>query len=187
MTTNPCTDKLTDLEYLEHMIPHHQVAVDMCDLLIPNTCDPQMLLLCRNIKKIQEYEIWEMNNMKKLYVTNDNIKGKYNSNNKTIMDIYYPILSTDKSGDCNPLFFKPDDHSNHMKHMKINRKSFLEHMIPHHQVAIDMSKRLLLHSSNSYLIEFCIQLIIEQQGEIYYMNNLLNNNNIIYDSELMCS
>ena len=32
--TNPCTDKLTDIEYLEHMIPHHQVAIDMSHLLI---------------------------------------------------------------------------------------------------------------------------------------------------------
>ena len=27
--SNPCIDKLTDIEYLEHMIPHHQVAVDI--------------------------------------------------------------------------------------------------------------------------------------------------------------
>lgn len=30
--TNPCTDKLSDIEYLEHMIPHHQVAIDMSRL-----------------------------------------------------------------------------------------------------------------------------------------------------------
>ena len=28
----------------------------------------------------------------------------------------------------------------HMKHMKVNDRSYLEHMIPHHQVAVDMSK-----------------------------------------------
>ena len=32
--SNPCTDKLTDLEYIIHMIPHHQVAIDMSNLLI---------------------------------------------------------------------------------------------------------------------------------------------------------
>ena len=187
MESNPCTDKLTDIEYLEHMIPHHQVAVDMCNLLLPETCDPQMLDLCRNIKRIQEYEIWEMNNMKKLLLSNDYMRGMFNKNDiQTTMDIYHPKLSKDKSGDCNPLFFKPDDHSKHMEHMKINRKSFLEHMIPHHQVAIDMSKRLLLHTQNLYLIEFCIQLIIEQQGEIYLMNNLLKSNNFIYNSNLLC-
>ena len=52
---------------------------------------------------------------------------------------------------------------------------YLKHMIPHHQVAIDMSKRLLLHTNHSYLMEFCRKLIIDQQGEIFYMNNLLNN------------
>ena len=62
-----------------------------------------------------------------------------------------------------------------MKHMKITEKSYLEHMIPHHQVAIDMSKRLLLHTNNTYLITFCRKLIVDQQGEIYYMNNLLKN------------
>ena len=48
-------------------------------------------------------------------------------------------------------------------------------MIPHHQVAVDMSKRLLLHTNNSYLLQFARNLIIEQQGEIYLMNNLLKN------------
>ena len=33
---NPCTDQLTDLEYLEHMIPHHQVAIDMSKRLEPH-------------------------------------------------------------------------------------------------------------------------------------------------------
>ena len=36
-TSNPCTDKLSEIEYLDHMIPHHQVAIDMSYLLIPHT------------------------------------------------------------------------------------------------------------------------------------------------------
>ena len=68
--------------------------------------------------------------------------------------------------------------------MKVNDRSYLEHMIPHHQVAIDMSKRLLLHTNHSYLMEFCRKLIIDQQGEIYTMNNLLKNE-YNYKSELL--
>ena len=181
--SNPCTDKLTDIEYLEHMIPHHQVAVDMSNMLIPHTNNPTMLNLCRQIKRIQKYEIWEMEKMKnKLTVSlssNDKFKvDKYNS--KTKLDIWDPKMSKSNEGDCNPLFFKPNDHSEHMKHMKITDKSYLEHMIPHHQVAIDMSKRLLLHTNNTYLITFCRKLILDQQGEIYYMNNLLKNRYIHY-------
>ena len=177
-SSNPCIDELSDIEYLEHMIPHHQVAIDMSNLLILNTSNPVMLELCRQIKIVQNYEIWEMNLMKKGLTdslsSNDKFKvDKLNA--KTKLDLWEPKMSKSSDGDCNPLFFKPDDHSKHMNNMKITDKSYLEHMIPHHQVAIDMSKRLLLHTNNTYLIAFCRKLIIDQQGEIYYMNSLLKN------------
>ena len=174
--SNPCTDKLTDIEYLEHMIPHHQVAIDMSELLEPKTNNPIMLHLCRDIIRKQGYEIWEMEIMKRKLAdtifTKEKGKKPYD---KTKLEIFYPKLSKSKDGDCNPLFFKPDDHMKHMEHMEINDQSYLNHMVPHHQVAIDMSKRLLLHTNNSYLIDFCRKLIIDQQGEIFYMNNLLKN------------
>ena len=47
METNPCTDKLTDIEYLEHMIPHHQVAIDMSNRIL------------RLTKKTNLIEFWE--------------------------------------------------------------------------------------------------------------------------------
>ena len=59
--SNPCTDRLTDIEYLEHMIPHHQVAIDMSNMLIPHTNNAEILHLCRNIIRKQSYEIWERN------------------------------------------------------------------------------------------------------------------------------
>jgi uncharacterized protein (DUF305 family) len=72
-----------------------------------------------------------------------------------------------------------------MEHMKITIKSYLEHMIPHHQVAVDMSRRLLLHTNHSYLMSFCRNLILDQQREIYYMNNLLENPNYFKSTLLM--
>ena len=183
--SNPCTDNLTDLEYLEHMIPHHQVAIDMSELLIPKTNIPKMLNLCRNIIRTQGYEIWEMEQMKrKLSETLFSSEKGYNENIKTKLDIFYPIMSKAKEGGCNPLFFKPNDHMKHMNHMEVTDKTYLEHMVPHHQVAIDMSKRLLLHTNHSYLMEFCRKLIIEQQGEIFLMNNMLKNT-YNYHSELL--
>ena len=183
--SNPCIDKLTDLEYLEHMIPHHQVAIDMSVLLQKHTSSDIMLNLCREIIRIQSYEIFEMSKMKAykdtLFTDDKWIKEKIN----TKLDTYNPILSKAKEGECNPLFFKPNDHSQHMKGMKLTDRSYLEHMIPHHQVAIDMSRRLLLHTNNSYLLEFCRKLILEQQAEILYMNNLLMNIDFLYKSELL--
>jgi uncharacterized protein (DUF305 family) len=107
-------------------------------------------------------------------------------NFKTKLERFALKDSTPKGGGvCDPLFFKPNDHMAHMGHMEINDHSYLEHMIPHHQVAIDMSKRLLLHTNHSYLMEFCRKLIIDQQGEIFYMNNLLKKNNYTYESSLL--
>ena len=185
LKSNPCIDKLTDLEYLEHMIPHHQVAIDMSVLLQKHTSSDVMLNLCREIVRIQSYEIFEMSKMKAykdtLFTDDKWIKEKIN----TKLDTYNPILSKAKEGECNPLFFKPNDHSQHMKGMKLTDRSYLEPMIPHHQVAIDMSRRLLLHTNNSYLLEFCRKLILSQQSEILYMNNLLMNIDFLYKSELL--
>ena len=182
---NPCTDMLSDIDYLVHMIPHHQVAIDMSNMLIPKTKNPVMLHLCRDIIRKQGYEIWEMTIMKnKLSNTIfDDIKGKIEEF-KTKMDLYEPTMSKSSDGDCNPLFFKPDDHMKHMVGMDVTDESYLRHMIPHHQVAVDMSKRLLLHTNHPYLMDFCRKLILDQQGEIYTMNNLLKNKYNYY-SELL--
>ena len=174
--SNPCTDVLSDSEYLEHMIPHHPVAIDMSEMLLPISKNPGVLHLCRNIIRNQRFEIWEMNNYLEGMSDNTsiNVKGDYN-HKRTKLDVFALKMSKPESGDCDPLFFKPNDHMQHMQHMKLTDTSYLEHMIPHHQVAIDMSKRLLLHTKHNYLIEFCKNLIVEQQGEIYLMNNMLKN------------
>ena len=146
-----------------------------------------MIHICRDITRKQSYEIWEMTMMK------HNLSDTMFSDDKwvvedvqTKLDRYNPIMSKAKEGPCNPLFFKPNDHSSHMKGMLVTDNSYLEHMIPHHQVAVDMSKRLLLHTNHSYLLDFCRKLIIDQQGEIYTMNNLLKNT-YNYKSDLLSS
>ena len=184
-TVDPCSGNLSDHEYLEHMIPHHQVAIDMSELLIPSSNNPTMLHLCRDIIRKQSYEIWEMNMVKdKLIQTVFADDESENENFRTKLDVFNPIMSKSDE-ECNPMFFKPNDHSNMMKNMKVTDQGYLEHMIPHHQVAVDMSKRLLLHTNNSYLLDFCRKLIIDQQYEILLMNDLLKSIHNLYKSELL--
>ena len=54
---NPCTDFLSDKDYLIHMIPHHQVAIDMCKLMIPITKSKTMQNIYRTIIFNQNIEI----------------------------------------------------------------------------------------------------------------------------------
>ena len=60
---NPCTDYLSDIDFLEHMIPHHQVAIDMSKMLQPISKSPIMHELFRKIIWQQNYEIEVMNEM----------------------------------------------------------------------------------------------------------------------------
>ncbi len=174
---DPCTDFLDDKAYLKHMIPHHQVAIDMSELLMVKTSNPFMLHLCRDIIRKQGYEIWEMELMMKslpgeVFVESESQRETVD----TKLSYYEPVMSLPEAGGCDPLFFDPEAHEKHMEHMPITDRSYLEHMIPHHQVAIDMSRRLLKHTKNSYLLDFCRKLIYDQQNEIFLMNNLLKEN-----------
>ena len=175
---NPCTDYLTDIEYLEHMIPHHIVAIDMSKELIKTSKNPIMLNLARNIIRHQSYEVWEMRRMmanlqpNNMY-SNENLFNSTKKQIKSKFNYYEPKKSRYIGDSCDPLFFDPDAHMKHMSHMPVTDISFLEHMIPHHQVAVDMSQRLLLHSKNSYTRQLCFDIITEQEAEILLMNQML--------------
>ena len=182
---DPCKDYLSDNEYLEHMIPHHQVAIDMSKELLKVTKNPIMIDFCRKIIWQQEYEIQMMSSvMNKLpnkfnkYERNklqSYQKDLINYSDKTKLHFYYPKLSRATDYYCDPNFFEPDAHHKHMKGMKLNDKSYLEHMIPHHQVAVDMSNRLLKYTKNIHMIDLATTIIREQQFEILKMNEMLNN------------
>jgi hypothetical protein len=171
---NPCIDFLSNKDYLVHMIPHHQVAIDMCELMIPISKSKTILNIYRNTIFNQKIEIMLMKNVLKNI---PNVSNNYNvifRDTKFLTSIGYDNKSKPKDYYCDPLFFKPNDHSNHMKHMIHTDKSFLEHMIPHHQVAIVMSERLLKHTNNTHMIRLCYEIITAQRGEILQMNYILD-------------
>ena len=69
--SNICRGYLTDKEYLEHMIPHHQVAVDISILLQKKTKNPEMQDILRKLIWVQNYEIQLMRDMAKGLPEND--------------------------------------------------------------------------------------------------------------------
>lgn len=173
---NPCTDYLSDYEYLHHMIPHHQVAVDMSDVIQASSNNPAILELANKIRWQQTIEIdvmnWHLSQMKnEPYQTSAVSADMYDI---TVSQCYQPEMASARSGNvCNPMFFKPDEHMKHHGDHAKTEVGFLKHMIPHHQVAVDMSRRLLLHSSNPLLRGICNKIIRDQEGEIAQMNLML--------------
>ena len=59
-------------------------------------------------------------------------------------------------------------------------KNYINHMIPHHQIAIDMSKKILKSTNNDFIIYLAYRIIRSQQSEIYELNNILNSNYLHY-------
>ena len=86
---------------------------------------------------------------------------------------------------CDPHFFDPEGHMKHIKSMKLDDKMYLEHMIPHHQVAVDMSKKLLKNTTNDFMIYLAYRIIQSQQEEIVMLNDLLNKQNYFHKSEIV--
>ncbi len=173
--SNPCDEYLSDKDYLLHMIPHHQVAIDISLELQKNSKNPVMHEILRKLIWTQNREIMMMKDIlhslpDKISNNDTNMKKIYK---KTTLDL--TKLASDPNAKCNPEFFDPKLHKKHLSHMKLNEKTYLEHMIPHHQVAVDMSKTLLKHTNNDFMIHLAYRIIRSQQDEINYMNHLLKN------------
>ena len=52
-------------------------------------------------------------------------------------------------------------------------KQYIHHMIPHHQVAVDMCKILLKHTKSDFLIYLSYRMIRGQESEIIFLNDML--------------
>jgi len=185
---NICQDNLTDIEYLKHMIPHHQVAVDISLMLQKITKSVKMQEILRKLVWVQNYEITLMKDL--LNNLPDNITSSINNNiyMQNESDFIKPNTLGLTNTYCDPNFFDPKNHMKHLMHMKLNDIMYIEHMIPHHQVAVDMSKILIKNTSNDIMLYLAYRIIQSQQEEIVLLSDFLNslkNNNYDYKSELL--
>jgi len=183
--SNVCRGYLSDKDYLKHMIPHHQVAVDISIELQKITKSPVMHEILRKLIYNQKMEILIMKNMIKRLPKNISADNKttkmYQS---TVSDFIKPNKLELTNTYCDPHFFNPKSHMDHLKHINLNDVTYIEHMIPHHQVAVDMSKVLLKNTNNDFMIYLAYRIIRNQQAEIVMLDNLLNKSKISYQSKL---
>lgn len=188
MKTNICIDKLTDHEYLTHMIEHHNVAIDISIILQKKSKSVKIQEILRKLIWTQNYEIIMMKDL--LNNLPINISDDINNNiyNKTLSDFIKPNKLELTGTYCDPAFFNKKLHKEHMEHMEITDISYIEHMIPHHQVAVDMSKILIKNTNNDIMLWLAYRIIKNQQEEIILLQDYLyslKNNNFDYQSHLL--
>ena len=173
---SPCNQELTDEEYINHMIPHHEVAVYMSEQHLHNTRNPIIFDILRNIIRLQNYEINLMKDSKivdsaNVELTNNKLDNPYRYTQGDFTKPNTPYLSNTF---CDPSFF---DMSHNKNLHKMTDMMYIEHMIPHHQVAVDMSKKILKTTKNDFIMDLAYKIIHSQQAEItklYYLSKSKN-------------
>ena len=137
-----------DIMFAEMMIPHHQQAIEMSDLALQNSKDPEILKLAQQIKDAQAPEIEEM---KSWGASSDAHMGH-------MMD---GMLSDDEMADLRMASGPEFD------------RLFLEGMIKHHEGAIDMAE-MVVDSKKADVAALAKAIIEAQRTEISTMKKLLN-------------
>ena len=137
-----------DIMFAEMMIPHHQQAIEMSDLALQNSQDPEVLKLAQQIKDAQAPEIEEMQSWG---ASSDEHMGH-------MMD---GMLSEDEMADLKMATGLDFD------------RLFLEGMIKHHEGAIDMAE-MVIDSKKADVAALAKSIIEAQRTEISAMKELLN-------------
>lgn len=170
----PCRTYLSDDDFLKHMIVHHQMAIDISIQHLNNTKNDIISKILREVIWTQNYEIVMMEVELKHKTVN---VSEITSNQPfipTISSSIYPNVIGLTSTYCDPSYFSTDNNSHHnMKDNIISDSQYIKHMIPHHQVAIDMSKIILKHTKSDFIIYLAYKMIRGQEAEVILLDDLL--------------
>jgi len=169
----PCRVFLSDIDFLKHMIPHHQIAIDISIQHMQNTKNDIIMKVLRELIWTQKYEIFMMT--EEIHRKTEHV-SKITSNQPfipTISSSIYPNVIGLTTTFCDPGFFSSTTHNSHThKNMIVTDRQYIDHMIPHHQVAVDMCKILLKHTKSDFLIYLAYRMIKGQESEIMLLNDL---------------
>lgn len=149
-----------DADFLVNMIPHHQGAILSSKKLLETTTNQALIDLANNIINDQEKEVAEFNAL----ITE--LKAKNTS---------YADIDTAAFGDeMEAIMNKMMEDMSIIEVVENDDINFLKGMIPHHQAAVDVSKKILEKTKDDKIKEIANRIISAQEKEIADMNNMLN-------------
>ena len=137
-----------DIMFAEMMIPHHQQAIEMSDLALKISTNPEVLALAQEIKDAQSPEIEQMKSWGASSMTHMG-----HMMDGMLSDEEISELAAAKGSEFDRLF--------------------LEGMINHHEGAIDMAE-IVIDSKNDEVAALANSIIEAQRAEISKMKELLN-------------
>lgn len=145
-----------DVAFVQGMVPHHEQAIQMSELVIANGDDPTVIALAEQINAAQGPEIDQMNTW-----LDDWDIDPAGSDGMDGMDGANGMMSDDEMGMMSEAMGADLD------------RMFLETMIRHHQGAIRMAEVELEEGSNADVLALAQGIIDGQQAEIDQMQSML--------------
>lgn len=145
-----------DIDFARGMVPHHQGAVDMVNVLNKYGKDAELKKFAGNIRLWQKTEIGLM---QRWLDTHDNHLLKTADNDvvreyKAAMESMHKDMNIRYTGDAD--------------------RDFVVGMIPHHQGAVDMANILIKYGRDPQLRNLAHDVVRSQQQEIAFMNEWLS-------------
>ena len=143
-----------DIAFATQMIPHHQQAVEMADLVLAKTgVDSRVTELATKIKAAQDPEIVTMTAMLKAWGQPAPVSMQGMAMNGLMSPADMDALKNASGPDSSKLF--------------------LQQMVQHHQGAIDMANEELNTGKNTDAMALAAKIVTDQTAEITTMNILL--------------
>lgn len=154
----------TDIGFAQGMIPHHAQAIEMADLALTNTKNPDVLALANKIKAAQSPEIIKLS-------------GWLRDWGQTVPSTASGSMDHDMSGMGGMMMDGMMSQAD-MDRLETSTgtefdRLWIELMIQHHEGAVKMSKTEVAGGKNPDAIALAQVIISNQQAEITTMESLL--------------
>ncbi|SDZ39679.1 DUF305 domain-containing protein [Herbiconiux ginsengi] len=159
ISTTDATYNMADVMFVEMMIPHHEQAIEMSDLVLgKNGVDPAITALAQKIKDAQQPEINEMRGWLDAWGVGDQNGMTDGMGHGSGMMSDDDMTALDSADDADA------------------GRIFLDQMIQHHEGAIDMAQSEVADGQDPDVLKLAQNIIASQTAEIEAMKVLLNVN-----------
>jgi len=167
-----------DLRFMDEMIMHHEGAIMSARMMISQSARPELRDLARRIISGQQAQVdqmwawiwqWYPNGATRSTDRGGSMMSgsMMSSGMRSTMDSGSGGMMDSGSGEM------MDSGSGGMMDGDTADRMFLRMMIPHHQIAIDMSRDALMHAQHPQLKELARSIIRDQSAQIIEMRGYL--------------
>lgn len=139
----------SDVDYIDNLVPHHEMALQMADAVIARGSDAAVKDMAEEMKAMQAEEIATLREIRERVAGNNRIARIGDPH--ASLDVERIEAAAGPAADV----------------------AFLENMIPHHAGAVSLSHRALDQLSDPELIEMAQMTIVMQTREMNEMLDML--------------